>query len=340
MTRVRSLSVFGEQRSAVRRTEQHRSIRLLLSTGRLGTLIWVTLLAASCRDGRAEDFTLSATTVKAVEGGPFVLTVAAKYTGKLELRVYDWSQIPLYGVQIDGSPSWMKRRDARKGLGASVTETKIAPGQEIQFQLLVHHDFAGIREGTVDLRIAWPVCSVDGKTLAEPATKLKVTIAAADKPTIADLVAPLADSLARVRKNATGSSLDDLEKRVHELMWTEHEEIVATCCETMSFLRESNLKNSLRAHLAEYSARSARILENLVRHLSTNGRVGDGYFFERWPQLRVALTTEQIRAIDLSKDLWIRALNYRNYASQLPKGTKESLLDECDRLRATIERNG
>lgn len=282
----------------------------LLAASLIASAVMILAYSPAC----AEDFTLKATTVEALEDGPLVVRVTLDYRGekRLRIRTHNWSP----NAFAMPREKW-ERRGAGGGVsGSPYGSSTLSPGDKRTEILYVHQHFQHIPRGKTVFEVVWPIHEpgLGGKEIARPVTTLEVDIPAANKERTRVLCQWLEEKLNNGKE--TVDPQQSIRKVIDYIRYTNHAELAPIAWRLMEFHPESYPASDF-IEMIYATAEDKRAVNRRLAKLACDPNYPhlDNIFWY-WLREKITLSSEELAPLLRSENVWIRALTYLAFPSQ------------------------
>ena len=260
----------------------------------------------------ADSFTLRATVVESMEGGPLVINVVLqnRRNQAVEISGEPWR---CDEINVRSSAQWEGRVMSRRDAGNPLAYRTISPGEEWSETLFLHHHYCNITSGRVRLSLSWPLyaSSKDRPLLAEPTATLDVVIPPATAERLAKLQKRLEERIKRPGLTKTeGYQIADL------ILDTRHTEFLPVAWQMLEIrpwlFRVQEVIYFIHDRAGMYHETQDRFVMLACGPVSKVKQA----IFDYWSPRPRVLNGKQINRLRTAKSIWTNVRTYLIFANQ------------------------
>jgi hypothetical protein len=275
-------------------------------------LTLIALLSACSTNSRAagaDPFSIEASLLEALEGGPVLVEVTLKYAGDKPLTLREWAMRSEESYAMKVPQSWRDRVLPCLWVGPEYSSRQLRPGDRLTQTAYLHHAYSNIAAGRVAIDITWDigVPAPDDKisVIASPSTRLLIDVLPSSEKNVASVKNRLTSKLTR-------GGLSKAEKRQlgKSILYTTHRQFIPLAIRMIESRDEDFPRHSLLDFLCEFPADSEGICSRLVQFVLDPATELDGDIFERWRARKTPLAPDQLKRLMDAEDVWTRVLTY------------------------------
>lgn len=279
---------------------------------------------------QAEDFTLKAETIEALEGGPVVLNATLSYHGKETVSVesdsLSWSR-----VHVRAPKEWKHIVvPFILGDGSGLVEVNyrtLKRGDRFSVTAFVHDGFSRIPSGRASVKVIWNV-NLRGKSRSlEVATSLELDVRPATKESLAGLRKRIETTLVRPNLQAT-----DKQQLSQWILGTRHSALLPPVLRMIVSEDDAYPLDRLLDFCYSLDNISQEVHARLLKLADTPAWRGRIPLFQVWENRRVALPHQQFQKLLESKSIWTRVLTAVTFPRQCDKAWTAALVRDLHDL--------